>query len=79
MIGHFFISCVLANVKWNGKIDSDRPTKTGTTRSKQCKKRWRWVEQGWHLINGRAAAENTGWLMANALWRLRYGVLKQWQ
>jgi len=35
---HFFISCVLANVKWNGKIDPDGPTKTGTAaRLKQCK------------------------------------------
>ena len=22
------------------------------------------MEQGWHLTNGRAAAENVGWLMA---------------
>ena len=55
--GAIFQSCVSANVKWSGKnLDSDRPTKTGTARSKQCKKRRRWMEQGWHLINGRAAA-----------------------
>ena len=31
-------------------IDSDRPTKTGTAHLKQCKRQWRWTEQGWNLI-----------------------------